>query len=56
MSEESTITSEISNNKNKQNVRCCYCNSLILKEQQGLYEKSQVSFWTLIKETIPVLQ
>lgn len=43
MSEDSTFANEISNNKNKQNVRCCYCNSLILKEQQGLYEKSQVS-------------
>ncbi|KAM7352914.1 RAB interacting factor STRAT [Cochliomyia hominivorax] len=41
MSEDSSITNEISNNKNKQNVRCRYCNSLILKDQQGLYEKSQ---------------
>lgn len=42
MSDDCTITNEIFNNKNKQNVRCRFCNSLILKDQQGVYEKSQV--------------
>ncbi|TMW53216.1 hypothetical protein DOY81_001692 [Sarcophaga bullata] len=41
MLEESFIANEISNNKNKQNVRCQFCNSLILRDLQGLYEKSQ---------------
>lgn len=43
MSEDSCLATEIENDKNKQNVRCRYCNSLILKDQQGLYEKSQVN-------------
>uniref|UniRef100_A0A1A9WKS8 Guanine nucleotide exchange factor MSS4 n=1 Tax=Glossina brevipalpis TaxID=37001 RepID=A0A1A9WKS8_9MUSC len=33
---------EILNNKNKQNIRCRYCNSLILRNQQGEYTKLQV--------------
>lgn len=42
MSNDCMIANEISNNKNKQNVRCRFCNSLMLKDQQGVYEKSQV--------------
>uniref|UniRef100_A0A1B0BG38 Guanine nucleotide exchange factor MSS4 n=1 Tax=Glossina palpalis gambiensis TaxID=67801 RepID=A0A1B0BG38_9MUSC len=33
---------EILNNKNKQNVRCRYCNSLILRKEQGEYLKLQI--------------
>lgn len=42
MSDDSFITKEICNNKNKQNIRCQFCNSLILKDMQGLYEKGRV--------------
>ncbi|XP_061400966.1 guanine nucleotide exchange factor MSS4 homolog [Musca vetustissima] len=36
--DSSSITDEISNGKNKQEVRCRFCNSLMLKEQEGSYE------------------
>ncbi|XP_005187760.1 guanine nucleotide exchange factor MSS4 homolog [Musca domestica] len=41
MSQESSVTSEILNEKNKQEVRCRFCNSLMLKEQEGTYESKQ---------------
>lgn len=42
MREAIEVDNEITNGKNERNVRCSFCNSLMLKSQQGLYEKIQV--------------
>ncbi|XP_075152569.1 RAB interacting factor STRAT [Haematobia irritans] len=38
---DSVIKDEIVDNKNKQEVHCRYCHSLILKERNGVYESKQ---------------
>ncbi|KAH8281473.1 hypothetical protein KR054_000833 [Drosophila jambulina] len=42
MTEEADFTAHIDEGKNKTNVRCQYCNSLMLKAQEGIYSKEEV--------------
>ncbi|XP_013105931.1 guanine nucleotide exchange factor MSS4 homolog [Stomoxys calcitrans] len=38
---DSCLKDEVLNNKNKQDVHCQFCHSLVLKAQQGIYEVKQ---------------
>lgn len=49
--EDSSVKDEIVDNKNKQDVHCRFCNSLILKEKQGTYERKQVGILYCQKNT-----
>lgn len=49
--EDSSVKDEIVDNKNKQDVHCRFCNSLILKEKQGSYERKQVGIIYCQKNT-----
>ncbi|KAH8334047.1 hypothetical protein KR059_006057 [Drosophila kikkawai] len=42
MTEEADFSALITEGKNNTNVRCQYCNSLMLKAQEGVYSKEQV--------------
>lgn len=42
MTDEAQIPAEMLDNKNKSNVRCQFCNSLMLKPQQGNYLEIEV--------------
>ncbi|KAH8237928.1 hypothetical protein KR032_008066 [Drosophila birchii] len=43
MTEEADFSTHIAEGKNKSNVRCQFCNSLMLKAQEGVYSKEEVS-------------
>ncbi|ALC38906.1 CG7787 [Drosophila busckii] len=42
MTEVANIEQQIVNNKNKTNVRCQFCNSLMLKAQEGSYCQQEI--------------
>jgi len=44
MTEEVSFAEQIENNTNKINVRCQFCNSLMLKAHEGKYCEQEVSF------------
>jgi len=43
MAEEADFSEQITDGKNKSNVRCQFCNSLMLKAQEGTYNQEEVS-------------
>lgn len=43
MTEEADFSGHIAEGKNKTNVHCQFCNSLMLKAQEGVYSKEEVS-------------
>lgn len=43
MTEEAVFPDQIVDGKNKTNVRCQFCNSLMLKAQEGSYNEQEVS-------------
>lgn len=45
MTEEANFADQIENDKNKTNVRCQFCNSLMIKAQEAKYCEQKVSFW-----------
>ncbi|XP_017068591.2 guanine nucleotide exchange factor MSS4 homolog [Drosophila eugracilis] len=42
MTEEGAFSEQIVDGKNKSNVRCQFCNSLMLKAQEGTYSEEEV--------------
>ncbi|EDX04213.1 guanine nucleotide exchange factor MSS4 homolog [Drosophila simulans] len=42
MTEEADFSEQITDGKNKSNVRCQFCNSLMLKAQEGTYNQEEV--------------
>ncbi|EDV59337.1 guanine nucleotide exchange factor MSS4 homolog [Drosophila erecta] len=42
MTEEADFSEQITDGKNKSNVRCQFCNSLMLKAQEGAYNQEKV--------------
>jgi len=43
MTEEADFAGQIVDGKNKTNVRCQFCNSLMLKAQEGTFNEKEVS-------------
>lgn len=43
MTEETDFPSEIDNNKNKNTIRCQFCDSIILKAKSANYSENEVS-------------
>lgn len=43
MTEEADFSEQITDGKNKSNVRCQFCNCLMLKAQEGTYNQEEVS-------------
>lgn len=44
MTEEANFADQIENDKNKTNVRCQFCNSLMIKAKEAKYCEQKVSF------------
>lgn len=44
MTEEANFADQIEDDKNKTNVRCQFCNSLIIKAKEATYCEQKVSF------------
>lgn len=44
MTEEANFAEQIADNHNKTNVRCQFCNSFMLKANEGMYCEQEVSF------------
>lgn len=43
MTDETNFCNEIDNNKNKNSVRCQFCNSIILKPNSANYSENEVN-------------
>ncbi|EDW04068.1 guanine nucleotide exchange factor MSS4 homolog [Drosophila grimshawi] len=50
MTEESNFAEQIVNNHNKTNVRCQYCNSLMLKATEGTYCEQEIDVPLMVQK------
>ncbi|BFF95896.1 guanine nucleotide exchange factor MSS4 homolog [Drosophila madeirensis] len=50
MTEEANIPEQIADGKNKTNVRCQYCNSLMLKASEGSYSEQEIDVPLMVQK------